>query len=203
MEKNGEIVGYNIDYPSIVERIKKIENETSDRQFAIAIGMRNDSYSNAKKRGTFPFEKIINYCFVNNYSLDEIFGMSNPTKPVSESSEHINENSNSVYIESIESNQTIKLPSYLLGGEKTSKNTKYFIDEKDTIFIVDTIDKNLEDRNSYLIRLFNNLYIKDVSIDLSHNFKLKENGFDEIIVKNEELFKIEVLGKVILTYKKD
>ena len=62
---------------------------------------------------------------------------------------------------------------------------------------------NLEDRNSYLIRLFNNLYIKDVSIDLSHNFKLKENGFDEIIVKNEELFKIEVLGKVILTYKKD
>lgn len=129
--------------------------------------------------------------------------MSNPIKPVSESSEHINENSNSVYIESIESNQTIKLPSYLLDGEKTSKNTKYFIDEQDTIFIVDTIDKNLEDRNSYLIRLFNNLYIKDVSIDLSHNFKLKENGFDEIIVKNEELFKIEVLGKVILTYKKD
>lgn len=203
MEKNGEILDYTIDYTSIVDRIKKTENVTSDRQFAIAIGMRTDSYSNAKKRGTFPFEKIINYCFVNNYSLDEIFGMKNPIKPISESNQNTNENGSSVYIDSIENNQTIKLPSYLLDGEKISKNIKYFIDKQDTIFIVDTIDKQLEDRNSYLIRLFNNLYIKDVSIDLSHNFKLKEKDFDEIKVKNEELFKIEVLGKVILTYKKD
>jgi hypothetical protein len=202
MEKNEETVGYNIDFPSIVERIKKIENETSDRQFAIAIGMRNDSYSNAKKRGTFPYEKIINYCFVNNYSLDEIFGMKNPIKPALESNENTNKECNSIYIESIENKQTIKLPANLFDEERTSKDIKYYIDENDTIFIVDTIGRKLEDRNSYLIKLFNNLYIKDVSIDLSHNFKLKENGFDEIIVKNEELFKIEVLGKVILTYKK-
>lgn len=202
MEKEEEQTNSTIDYPSIVERIKKIENETSDRQFAIAIGMRNDSYSNAKKRGTFPYEKIINYCFAHNYSLDEIFGMENPKKPVAEASEFIDEQSSSIYIESIESNETIKLPANLLEGKKTNKETKYFIDEKDTIFIIDTTDNKLEDRNSYLIKLFNKFYIKDVSADLTYDWKLKENGFDEIILKNEDLFKIEVLGRVILTYKK-
>lgn len=187
-------------YSSIVEKVKEIEGVTSDRQFALTIGMRPDSYANAKKRGTFPFEKVIDYCFKNRYSLDEVFGMKNPKKILENNS---TENEDFVDIPSLINDDNVRLPKDSIRDIIDKINSlKVYIDSANNIFIINTELKKLQDRESFLVKIFDKYYIKDVSVDLDKNYKLSESNYEPIIIKESDFEKFEIIGKVESTYKK-
>lgn len=192
----------NIDvyYSSIADKIKEIEGVTSDRQFALTIGMRPDSYANAKKRGTFPFEKVIDYCFKNKYSLDEIFGMKNPKKVLETNSF---DSETFIDIQVLESSDNVRLPKEIFKDMLDNINfLRAYIDSISNIFIINTNLSKLQDRESFLVKIFDKLYIKNVSIDLDRNYKLTENEFEPIVVKESDFQKFDIIGKVESTYKK-
>ena len=187
-------------YSSIVKKIKEIEGVTSDRQFALIIGMRPDSYANTKKRGTFPFEKVIDYCFKNNYSLDEVFDIKNPKKILESSSL---DNESFVNIPLLEDDDSIRLPKESIKDILDNLHSlKAYIDNISNIFIINTELKKLEDRESFLVKIFDKLYIKDVSVDLDRNYKLTESDFEPIVIKESDFEKFEIIGKVEAIYKK-
>lgn len=189
----------SVDYLSIVERIKEIERINSDRQFALLIGMRADSYANAKKRGTFPYEKVIEYCFKKNYSIDEIFNLKNPIKKLEGTSE---KESNFINVPCINSNDHIRIPKEHINNLDDFNFFNAFIDENGNISLINKNKKKLEDRASFLINIFDKFYIKNVSIDLDRNYKLSENEYEPIILKEEDFSKVDIIGKVELSYKR-
>jgi len=191
----------NVDYSSIVEKIKEIEKINSDRQFALLIGMRPDSYANAKKRGTFPYEKIIEYCFRKNFSIDEIFDMKNPVKNIKELLGKENKN-NFIDVLCINSEDHIRVPKDNIHNLDDINFFRAFIDENGNIFLINKNKTKLEDRANFLVKIFDKYYIKNVSIDLDRNFKLLEKEYEPIILKESDFSKIDVIGKVEISYQK-
>lgn len=190
----------NVNYLSIVERIKEIEKINSDRQFALLIGMRADSYANAKKRGTFPYEKVIEYCFRKNYSIDEIFNLKNPIKNLKEPSKGWKDRYFNILC--IDSEDYIRVPKDTTHNFDDINFFRAFIDEKGNIFLINKTKTKLEDRANFLVKIFDKYYIKNVSIDLDRNFKLLEKEYEPIILKESDFSKIDVIGKVEISYKK-
>lgn len=190
----------DINYDLIVQKIKNHENVKSDRQFAFAIGMRPDSYANTKKRGNFPYEKVIDYCFRKKLSIDYIFGNTDfkSIEKIDEV-EILDDSSKYIELDCIDYNETIKIPK--ISNNTNYKSLKAFVDKD--IFIVDTSINELENNNSFLVKNNSNYFIKSVEIDFDGNYKLKESDKDDIILSIDNLDKVEVVGRIEEIYKRN
>lgn len=191
-----------------MRRLKIVIGETSDRQVALAIGIRADSLIQLRKRGSYPYAKVIEYCKKNKVSLDYILGNDEilVTKEVEDNLEPNNpllslKKSSSVFeMRTINLEQNIVLPMF---DKIVYKNSyKAYIDES-TIYIIDTSVISINKNGIYLVKSNGIFYIKNVAIDFSGNFTFREKGQVDIVLKADELEKIDVIGSVVYSFSKD
>lgn len=177
-----------------IDLIKNIINSNSDRQFCLAIGMRPDSFSNMKKKGTLPYKYIVDFALKNQISLDYLF--QNVFKE-SKSIENIDENSikkEDEYIEVINDTKKIKIP--LVRKYNNKSDIKAYIN-KDDIYIIDCSNKELKNLNKYLIKTnSDNYFIKDVEITLTNEYIFKDEVSEPIRTKEDYSKNVEVVGKI-------
>jgi len=62
----------NIEYSEVFSRLMKRLGVETDAQLASRLGVSPQTLSTWKRRGTIPYEKVIDVCIQNEYSLDEI-----------------------------------------------------------------------------------------------------------------------------------
>lgn len=197
-----------VNFDESMRRLKIVIGETSDRQVALAIGIRADSLIQLRKRGSYPYAKVIEYCKKNKVSLDYVLGNDEilVTKEVEDNLEPNNpllglKKSSCVFeMRTINLEQNIVLPIFDMIVYKNSH--KAYIDES-TIYIIDTSVGSINKNGIYLVKSNGIFYIKNVAIDFSGNFTFREKGQVDIVLKADELEKIEVIGSVVYSFSKD
>lgn len=191
-----------------MRRLKIVIGETSDRQVCLAIGIGPDSLVQLRKRGSYPYANVIEYCIKNKISLDYILGNDEilVTKEVEDNLEPNNpllglKKGSSVFeMRTINLEQNIVLPIFDMVVYKNSH--KAYIDES-TIYIIDTSVGSINKNGIYLVESNGIFYIKNVAIDFSGNFTFREKKQVDIVLKADELDKIEIIGSVVYSFSKD
>ncbi len=63
----------NMDLKDITKRLKESSSIITDADLAQAMGFTKQEFYNYKKRGTIPFERILNFCHERKISIEYIF----------------------------------------------------------------------------------------------------------------------------------
>lgn len=178
----------------VLDNLANILNVKSDRQLAIKLDILPSTLFNNRKRGIFPYEKILTYALQNNLSLDDIFKPSNiKNNKVNEcilaSSDYDLVNINILN----DSKNFIQIPLKIAEQE----NYKAYLDDK-KIYVIDTINNNFKNKNRYLIKNNNNYFVVLISLDFDNTYILRDENDSDLISKltKEEFEKIEIIGKV-------
>lgn len=187
----------DVNFEEIIDKLKKQLGISSDRQFAFAIGMRPDSYANAKKRGTFPYEKIIKYCKLNGISLDELFKSDKSNDMLSNNDKRIDISS---YLYKV-INDSSNLNNILLPIQNGNKY-EVFIDENNDIYVIDKSLKELRKTSSFVFKKDTFTFVRKYDYDFKtkkHLFMI--NDIVDLSLNDDELREFEIIGKSIFNYK--
>lgn len=63
----------DMDLKEISKRLKEASEIQTDADLAQVMGFTRQEFYNYKRRGTIPFERILNYCHQNNISIEYVF----------------------------------------------------------------------------------------------------------------------------------
>lgn len=184
----------NSDFQIIVDSLKARIGKSSDRQFALAIGMRPDSYANAKKRGVFPFDNVIQYCISEGISLDSLFFPLYRNKFIFS----VNQPLKDTYIYPL-INFLDDLTNIVLPIENT-KNYYVFIHSK-SLFRVDINIHELSHNSVFLFKSGLDYVLKLVVNNFNGTYSLIEDSMPDIILNSDNMDSFEVIGKVIDNYE--
>lgn len=62
-----------MNFSLVIVNLKKLLNVTTDAELATLLNMSKSNFSERKKRGSLPYENILNTCLEKEISLDKIF----------------------------------------------------------------------------------------------------------------------------------
>ena len=197
-EMNTKIDEVIFDEERIIDALKNQIGSKSDRQFAFAIGMRPDSYANAKKRGTFPYEKILRYCILNNISTSSLFSAN---AKILKSNNNIQNINNSSTFEYLLINPSVDLESLIL-PIPNGNNYKVFIEESNDIYIIDDNQKELKKSSKFIFEKNSFIFLRKYDYDFksSKHILMTEEEEIDLALEDEEIISFKVLGRVINNY---
>ena len=196
-----------ISFQNLIIKLKKLSGLKTDKAVAIEIlGLKADAFVQRKKRNAIPYENVINYCLVNKISLDSLF------------------ENNEIIIREIEDVETkrIETPTFslskisiidsnefvILPFNSNDRIVKAFVDNSNkSIFISNISINNFSEDGNYLIKYNDRIFVKKIMMNFNDTYKIMTIYSDEserdftTEVTEDELLKIEILGKVIEIFK--
>lgn len=69
-------------YTKTIENFKKINKVSKDIEVASLLGIHKNTFAERKKRGSIPYEAIINFCREKEISIDLIFEVDTNTNKI-------------------------------------------------------------------------------------------------------------------------
>lgn len=184
----------NENFYSVIEKLKTIYELKSDRKLSLKLDVLPASFSNSKKRGILPYEKIITAAIKDKISLDEIFGnrINNKIDYTNLKDKKANKHG-LVDIPMLNDNlDYIRVPLIYL---ENTTNLKGYISNNHT-YILNTSEIKPEHNRTYLLTSNNIYYIKHISIDLSGTYLLKDEDGSITNINKNELDNVIFIGRV-------
>lgn len=208
------------DLSKIIDKIKKIENITEDKEVAKVLGIKADTLSQQKIRNSIPYKHIINYCNSRNVSLDALFKDEDlPNKKNEEETYKIDMLSAQVsagtgvvnheveVIDTIEIDKvffkTIPNLDKLKVVEVVGDSMSPTLIEGDFVIINEDVKSYIND--IYVINYGGALYVKRLQFKLDGTIIIKSDNKEydsEIFNPRENQLDFDIIGKVTYTIQR-
>jgi len=188
-------------YEEFILRLKQIENKKNERQLALAMDLRPDTFAQMKIRNRLPFETIIGYCEKTGYSLDRLFfDVDNNDKSLGNSVNSINIHENNKNFHNYRiynSNEYVRLP--------TINNAHIYkaLDYLNAIYIFDENVKEYIGASFYVIdnnQTSQNIVVAKILTKLDGGFAYQYVDSDTLQdISKSDLSKVKIIGRVVKT----